>query len=863
MKSRQNAPERMLEIEKIPRTYLSALTQTTRSQSKEAGPKNHSVQFERYLAALMFADVPVTFRLQSLCGSVRLDYTTPRVDSGLSAVESAFQAQFPDFQTTRVLTAVPTVTSPCALAVITGVPVRTDEALNGLARVLTKYRGSAVYQVSAQPVRVDILSRYLAKQRYRSALERSERQETSPGLLARQENRRRINVDAMERSRVHEATYRRLMSDRVLRCQVVLVLWGSQDAGSVLRDAVNTLLSTISSVNKKQRMRIRYSEGEEALRTIQRVLDCSARLRATLLMPSEAAPLFQVPSIELGLVSSSPASFTTAEAVVAVPGSQDVPFEPGRVVLGHAYREDSPDPRYLKSFSLDSLRGHVTIVGKTGTGKSTSKNRVIIDAWKNGVPSLLIEPVKTDARILLGAIPEMRLFTVGQENVAPWRDNPFLLEAGVPVQPHVSLLYSCLVAAWPLYGMLSNHTRRVLEDTYTHSGWDMLDDIQGNPIILDVFRGEVESYCDDVLQYGSELSQDFRGALTARAEDLCSPARAAIFNTTANLPVSELLSRPTVIELEPLTDPEFKVFVLSLLLVRVYEHFRRLGPSKKLRALLVVDEAHRVLEELPKTLDMSEHAMARRQVVDQFVNMIAESRTYGLGVVLCEQIPTRLARDAIKNSHTKIVHQLTSPDDIELMAAETNCDAEQTAHIATLRIGEAVVADPSSIVPSKVRIIHDPDYCADMNRVWTDDAVREHMQQFYDQHPDFAARPVIPDLGRHVGTSVAHHESAKTVLAQIAEIVHTEAFRELYEEAVTDCVEDSTSTMPEDLIAHYASHLSYVRAKPTEIAVALLEFASAAYGPLPREADFGRIVGLVDVTESGISKNVGGGRDAA
>ena len=774
----------------------------------------------------MFANMPVAFRFWSHHGSVRLEYADPRATAALSAVGSAFQAQFPDFQIGYAPSPAYVVRPPCDIAIITGVPVASDESLNALARVLIRFQGSAIYQVYAKPTRVGILSRFMVKQRYESVLEKSEHQQTSSGFFAKQENRRHVNVDALERSRVHEATYRRVMSDRVLKCQVILALWDSPDARATMLHAVNALMSSISSVDKVQRMMVRYFHGVKAIRTAERALHSTAKVGTTLLTPSEAAPLFQIPSIELGLASSSPASFTTAETSVAVSEWQDVPFESGRVVLGHPYREGDLDSRCLKSIELETLRYHATIVGKTGTGKSTSKNRIIIDAWKNGVPSLIIEPVKTDARILLGAIHEMRLFTVGQESVAPWRDNPFMPEQGVSVQSHISFLYSCFVAAWPLYGMLANHVRRVLEETYIHNGWDPLKDIHGNVITLESFREEVDRYCEEVLQYGSELSQDFRGALIARAEDLCSPARAAIFNTVWNLPMSEVLSAPTIIELEPLTDAEFKAFVLSLLLVRVYEYFRQLGPSHRLRALLLVDEAHRVLEELPKTLDMSEHAMAKRQVVDQFVNMIAEARSYGLGVVLCEQIPTRLARDAIKNCHTRIVHKLTSPDDIELMAAETNSNDEQKAHIATLQTGEAVVAEPSSIVPAKVRVIHDPDYYPEMNRVWTDADVKRRMLDFYAHHPEFAKTPTIPVLRRRMAQENSEQDGDRSV-AQIRDMVQTKAFRDLYEEALAECVENPASTMLEELVAHYALHMPYVRITPFETAFTIVELASA------------------------------------
>ena len=499
----------VLGIEKIPRGYI-VLTESPRHEQADGhGSAGRRAKFERFLGALMFANLSVHFRFEANGGNIRLLYGGMRSQPSVSAIESAFLAQFPDFQIAHVFDSLPPLELPCEIVVVKGVPKPADQPLNGLAHIMAQYPGTALYQVSARPRRPEYLVRYLSKKRYKSALERSQRQRGSSGLLRSQESGSKVDVDSMRLSSAHEATYQRMQSGRVLACQVALAFWGSENAGTALDRAVGVLLSTISSADSKQQMRVNRFKGTKALEILRRLLVGKGQLPATLLTPAEAVSLFEIPSIELGLASSSPASFTTAGSQSVGRGSQDVAFQPGKVVLGQPYRLDSPDPRYLKTIELESLRYHVTIVGKTGTGKSTSKNRLIIDAWKNGVPSLIIEPVKTDARILLGVIPEMRLFTVGQESIAPWRDNPFMPEPGVPVQSHISFLYSCFVAAWPLYGMLANHVRRMLEETYIHNGWDPVNEVRGNVITLDSFREEVDRYCEEVLQYGSELFSGF------------------------------------------------------------------------------------------------------------------------------------------------------------------------------------------------------------------------------------------------------------------------------------------------------------------------------------------------------------------
>jgi hypothetical protein len=310
--------------------------------------------------------------------------------------------------------------------------------------------------------------------------------------------------------------------------------------------------------------------------------------------------------------------------------------------------------------------------------------------------------------------------------------------------------------------------------------------------------------------------------------------------------MDDFLSVPSIVELDHLGDPEFVAFVLSLLLVRVFEHLRTLGPSDHLRSLLVIDEAHRVLEELPKVVDMSEGAMAKRYAIDQLVNLVSEARSLGLGVVLAEQTPTRLARDAIKNCHNIFVHKLTSPEDLQLMALETGCNKEQAEHIAYLRDGEAIVRGAQDTAPFDVQILHDPDVHPEMQRLWTDADVRERMRDFYRTHSGFAKRPVIPVLEpMNAGTEVRHNE-ALSLAIQVEDIVQTATFRDLYLEAVSEDEENPQGRKLEDILAHYAVHLPHLSKDANSLAVLLLESAATAYGPPVVQTDVGLISRLVE-----------------
>jgi DNA helicase HerA-like ATPase len=71
--------------------------------------------------------------------------------------------------------------------------------------------------------------------------------------------------------------------------------------------------------------------------------------------------------------------------------------------------------------------------------------------------------------------------------------------------------------------------------------------------------------------------------------------------------------------------------------------------------------------------------------------MISEIRAYGQGILLVDQVPSRLVADAIKNTNLKIVHRLVAEDDRHAMSSCMNLTAEQAKILNLLRPGQAIV----------------------------------------------------------------------------------------------------------------------------------------------------------------------------
>jgi hypothetical protein len=163
-----------------------------------------------------------------------------------------------------------------------------------------------------------------------------------------------------------------------------------------------------------------------------------------------------------------------------------------------------------------------------------------------------------------------------------------------------------------------------------------------------------------------------------------------------------MLEHNVVIEIEGVgSDPE-KAFVIGVLLTRIVEHLvtRQMREPDRRRALshvTVIEEAHRLLRGGGEYQTIN-------QAVETFAAMLAEVRAYGEGLVVAEQIPTKVIPDVIKNTALRIMHRLPAGDDREVVGASMNLDPEQTRYVVSLEPGRAAVFSEGMDRPTLVRM---------------------------------------------------------------------------------------------------------------------------------------------------------------
>ena len=264
---------------------------------------------------------------------------------------------------------------------------------------------------------------------------------------------------------------------------------------------------------------------------------------------------------------------------------------------------------------------------------------------------------------------------------------------GVLVGEHVANLLACFKAAFGLWEPLPSIYQDALSLTYLRAGFLASERPGGAPrawpTAVEFMRAMREATAD--LGYAGEVRANIEAASIRRAQQLVRGVTASAFLTNRRNDIARLLDRPVVLELKSLGSGDEQALMIALLLNAVTEHYQAArGPSADLVHVTLVEEAHRLLAR-PQGAKAAEDAQAKEKAAEAFANTLAENRKYGEGVIIAEQLPTKLVQDAVKNTNLKIMHRLTAEDDRRYLGETMGLDEPQLRFATRLKTGEALV----------------------------------------------------------------------------------------------------------------------------------------------------------------------------
>lgn len=378
---------------------------------------------------------------------------------------------------------------------------------------------------------------------------------------------------------------------------------------------------------------------------------------------------------------------------------------------------------------IDILTRHCAVLGITGSGKTTTIKNLLVSLSNSDIPFLVIEPTKNEYRHLLVSrtkeyFPRLRVYTLGQEDISPFRFNPFEFEMiGVyrtSVLSHIEFLKAVFNSAFILYAPMPYILDIALHEIYEDKGWILsscenlrvenekeYEDFVSRlfPTFSDLYS-KIESVTKR-FGYEQKIEQNVIASLRARIDSLRSGSAGVMMDVSHGMTMKKIFKAPTILELQEIGNDEEKSFIIGILFVRLFEYLRLSTQTgideKKLKHLTIIEEAHRLLKNINTEIN-TETENLRANSVETFNNMLSEIRHYGEGLLIADQIPNKLSPDVIKNTNLKIVHRLLAEDDRLFVAGSMNISKQESMSFANLQQGQAIIFSEANNYPYKIAV---------------------------------------------------------------------------------------------------------------------------------------------------------------
>lgn len=160
-----------------------------------------------------------------------------------------------------------------------------------------------------------------------------------------------------------------------------------------------------------------------------------------------------------------------------------------------------------------------------------------------------------------------------------------------------------------------------------------------------------------------------------------------IYDTIKNIPIEDILTKPTVIELNAIQDGAQKALIMALLLSNIclYTKLIQHGDGK-LKNVILIDEAHVLLG---NDYENENKSTPKGTTVTSLKAMVAEIRSYGTGIIIADQSAKKVSRDIVANTDIKVIFRLVEKEEKEILCESINADTRIKEHISRLKMGEA------------------------------------------------------------------------------------------------------------------------------------------------------------------------------
>lgn len=456
--------------------------------------------------------------------------------------------------------------------------------------------------------------------------------------------------------------------------------------------------------------------------------------------------------------------------------------------------------------SLKDLAKHMLIVGTPGSGKTTFSVGLLDRLWKeHHIPFLVIEPAKNEYRALVQSIPDLQVFTPGKNFISPFVFNPFCPPKNVRLETYKSTLKTAFAAGVSMSTPLDKIFEDTINNCYSDFRW--LD----NYTIAD--KGQVFNITDFIKCFEEtfeEIGYTGDARNIGRAGVVRLKSLVNLFDNYFSIPIEDLLSKPTVIELAAIENADQKALIIALLLLSIlaYVNANYVGEGG-LRNFILLEEAHVLLD--AETNAGGEGSANPAAIAQGLVKrMLAEIRSYGVGIAIADQSPRKVGIDIVALTDIKVAFRLVERQDKEILADSTSMSELQTNRLAKLKPGEAFLFfnrldEPEEIITPDYRLNNNisislaDEGIKQLSTYWNDkqDKLRPYPEcklcPYCETICDYNRRILAKEVARrifkkYIGKGCKDIERLKVVLGRISKLIMAELNDEPFSRELLSCV---------------------------------------------------------------------------
>lgn len=433
---------------------------------------------------------------------------------------------------------------------------------------------------------------------------------------------------------------------------------------------------------------------------------------------------------------------------------------------------------------LKDLAKHMLVVGTPGSGKTTFSVSLLDRLWRDHkIPFLVIEPAKNEYRALIQSIPDLQVFTPGKNTISPFVFNPFVPPKNVNLETYKATLKTAFAAAVSMSTPLDKIFEESINNCYSDFRW------------LDTYtvddRGQIFNISDFIKCFQQTFDEigytgDTRNIGRAGVVRLNSLAN--LFDNYFSIPIKDILEKPTVIELAAIENSDQKALIIALLLLSIlaYVNANYIGEGG-LKNVILLEEAHVLLDADTNAGQGEANPSAIAQGLVK--RMLAEIRSYGVGIIIADQSPRKVSTDVVALTDMKMLFRLVENTDKHIVGDSTNMSDVQIQRLSRLKPGEAFlffnrleepeeVVTPNYRLENKIAITLSDDSIRQLSTYWNDkqDKLRPYPQcsmcSFCTQGCDYQRRVLAKEIARRLFVKNFHasDESFKPVEKMLGSI---------------------------------------------------------------------------------------------